>query len=143
MGNGLLNGAVVLLKYDYQASLQDCSGPQLLTAFPSKPGGQDSQIVLPDLSAKIDTSYLLKTDDASPAYICIQTKGWRTGPREVLEALADPVKADTVDPSTYSFRLYISMETGDERYDFLNTQMWIGSGVRQGAKGSYSSLLQS
>lgn len=53
----------------------------------------------------------------------------------MLEALADPAKADTVDPTTYKFRLYINMETGDERYDFVNTAMWIGSGVRQGAKG--------
>lgn len=106
-----------------------------LTCIASKAGGQDSQVVLDDLSAKIDTSYLLKTNDEKPAYICIKTNGWRTGPREVLEALADPVKADTVDPSQYFFRLYINMETGDERYSFLNTQMWIGSGVRQGAKG--------
>jgi len=91
--------------------------------------------VLPDLAAKLDTNYLLKTNDATPAYICIKTNGWRTGPRDVLEALADPERADTVDPTTYSFRIYISMETGDERYAFLNTAMWIGSGIRQSAKG--------
>ncbi|KAL1296975.1 hypothetical protein AAFC00_004574 [Neodothiora populina] len=102
-----------------------------------EPGGQDSQVVLSDLSAKIDTAYLLKTDDDVPAYICIKTRGWRTGPREVLEALADPAKADTVDPSSYRFRLYIDMETGDERYLFVNTRMWVGSGVRQGAKVIY------
>ena len=95
--------------------------------------------MLPDLSAKLDTNYLLKTDDATPAYICIKTNGWRTGPRDVLEALADPDRADTVDPTTYSFRIYISMETGDERYAFLNTAMWVGSGIRQSAKGRWFS----
>lgn len=103
----------------------------------SKPGGQDSQVVLADLSTKIETNYLLKTDDENPAYICIKTNGWRTGPREVLEAMADPAKADSIDPTTYSFKLYIFMETGDERYSFLNKQMWIGSGIRHGAKGEF------
>jgi hypothetical protein len=44
-----------------------------------EPGGQDSQLVTPDLSTRIETNYLLKTDDARPAYICVRTQGWRTG----------------------------------------------------------------
>lgn len=71
-----------------------------------------------------------------PAYITVKTDGWRTGPREVLEKLFDPEQADNVDPRTYLFRLYIHLETGDERYLHVNTGMWIGSGMRRGAEGS-------
>ncbi|GAB7351220.1 hypothetical protein MBLNU459_g1656t1 [Dothideomycetes sp. NU459] len=103
-----------------------------------EPGGQDSQIVLPDtLATRVETQYLLKTADASPAYICIKTRGWRTGARAVLEALADPARADGVDPASYSFKLFVEMETGDERYAFVNTGMWVGSGMRKGAQVIY------
>jgi hypothetical protein len=55
----------------------------------------------------------------------------------VLETLANPALADAVDPATYMFRLYLYMETGDGRYDFVNTTMWVASGIRQGAKVIY------
>lgn len=38
-------------------------------------GGQDDQIVIEDLSARLRTSYLLKTNDTEPAYIAIKTEG--------------------------------------------------------------------
>ncbi|KAK4207694.1 hypothetical protein QBC37DRAFT_326957 [Rhypophila decipiens] len=100
-------------------------------------GGHDYQYVLPELAAKLDTRYLLKTSDATPAYIQIKTDGWRTGPPEVLRDLNDPVKADSVDPSLYKFRLYINMNTGDPRYNHVNTTMWVASGMRKGAKVIY------
>lgn len=53
----------------------------------------------------------------------------------MLEALADPERADSVDPATYSFKLFVQMETGDRRYEGLNTGMWVGSGMRKGAQG--------
>jgi len=84
----------------------------------------------------LEASYLLQTSDMPPAYITVKTDGWRTGPREVLEKLFDPEQADNVDPRTYLFRLYIHLETGDERYLHVNTGMWIGSGMRRGAEGS-------
>ena len=62
-------------------------------------------------------------------------EGWRVGPREILEKLEDPTQIDEVDPKTYSFRVYVHMETGDARYLHLNTGMWIGSGVRRGTEG--------
>ncbi|KAK9794232.1 hypothetical protein SCARD494_05809 [Seiridium cardinale] len=103
------------------------------------PGGQDSQVVDPDTYVvKMETMYLLKTNDEEPAYIEIRTRGFRTGPKEVLEALQDPVKADSVDPSTYSFRLFVQMETGDKRYaDKVNCGMWVGSGMRKGSQVIY------
>lgn len=61
-----------------------------------------------------------------------------TGPPEILAKLADPELADTVDPNSYKFRIFIEMETGDERYrDRLNCGMWIGSGMRKGLEVIY------
>ncbi|PMD27587.1 hypothetical protein NA56DRAFT_139772 [Hyaloscypha hepaticicola] len=102
------------------------------------PGGQDSQLIIADGSAKLETNYLLQTFDSPPAHIVIKTHGWRTGPPEVLAQLADPELADKVDPNSYKFRLFIDMETGDERYrDRINCGMWVGSGMRRGAEVIY------
>ncbi|CAL3964409.1 unnamed protein product [Diplocarpon coronariae] len=102
------------------------------------PGGQDSQLIIGDGSAHLDTNYILQTSDNSPAHIVIKTNGWRTGSPEVLAKLADPEQADSLDPSSYKFRLFIEMETGDERYrNTVNCGMWIGSGMRKGAEVIY------
>lgn len=103
------------------------------------PGGQDNQLVVAEsLSTAVETSYLLKTNDTVPAYINVRTTGWRTGPKEVMERLFDPVKASQVKPDEYSFRLSVKLETGDARYkDILNTALWIGSGARLGSQVVY------
>ncbi|KAL8950562.1 MAG: hypothetical protein Q9222_003416 [Ikaeria aurantiellina] len=100
------------------------------------PGGQDSQLIAPDLSTHIDANYLLQTHDHPPAFIAVKMDGWRVGPRDILEKLEDPTQIDDVDPKSYSFRVYVHMETGDARYLHLNTGMWIGSGVRRGTEGT-------
>lgn len=75
---------------------------------------------------------MLETIDNPPAHIVVKTEGWRTGPIEVLQALADPARADTIDPASYSFRLFIRLETGDQRYaDLVNYGLWVGSGMRK------------
>ncbi|RAL58751.1 hypothetical protein DID88_003057 [Monilinia fructigena] len=87
---------------------------------------------------RLETNYLLQTHDEPPAHISIKTHGWRTGPPEVLAQLADPATADQVDPNSYKFRLFIEMETGDERYSGkVNCGMWVGSGMRKGAEVVY------
>ncbi|KAH8803133.1 hypothetical protein F5884DRAFT_888264 [Xylogone sp. PMI_703] len=102
------------------------------------PGGQDCQLVTPDGSARVETSYLLKTNDNPPAHIVIKTHGWRTGPPQVLAELSNPEMADKVDPNSYKFRLFIEMETGDERYrDIVNYGMWVGSGMRRAEEVVY------
>lgn len=83
----------------------------------------------------MDTRYLLVTADAEPAHIMVRTEGWRTGPPEVLTRLLDPVEGDKVSPDEYRFRIFIRLETGDERYRWVNEGMWIGSGVRRGLEG--------
>lgn len=78
---------------------------------------------------------MLQTADDPPAYIVVKTNGWLTGSKDVLEKLSDPAVADAVNPSTYKYRVNLSMETGDERYAFLNTLMWIASGCRRSQEG--------
>ncbi|RFU30622.1 hypothetical protein B7463_g5724, partial [Scytalidium lignicola] len=101
-------------------------------------GGQDCQLVTPDNSTRVEANYLLKTSDNPPAHIVIKTHGWRIGPPEVLAQLSNPEVADKVDPNSYKFRLFIEMETGDDRYrDIVNYGMWVGSGMRKAEEVVY------
>ncbi|PGG97938.1 hypothetical protein AJ80_09614 [Polytolypa hystricis UAMH7299] len=98
------------------------------------PGGQDSQIVVKDLATSIRANFLLQTADDPPAFIAVKSSGWLTGSKEVLEKVADITSADAVNPSTYKYRVTMTLETGDERYSFVNTVMWVGSGCRRGSE---------
>lgn len=47
-----------------------------------------------------------------------------------------------MDPSSYKFRLFIEMETGDVRYrDKINCGMWVGSGMRKGSEVIYEYVI--
>jgi hypothetical protein len=60
-----------------------------------------------------------------------------------MQRLFDPEQADSVDPSEYSFRLSIKLETGDERYaSVVNSGMWVGSGMRRGSEGECAWFLE-
>lgn len=72
----------------------------------------------------------------------MKTTGWRTGSKDVLEKIDDPAQADGVNPSSYKFRLNVELETGDERYAFVNTIMWVGSGCRRGAEGKLRTFVR-
>lgn len=58
------------------------------------PGGGDWEIVQADSTAFLDTRYNLKTHDG--AVIHIQTRGVRTGKKEILDKLGEDtdIKAD-------------------------------------------------
>ncbi|GLI77827.1 hypothetical protein PoHVEF18_006121 [Penicillium ochrochloron] len=96
------------------------------------PGGQDTQIVTKDFTTNLRASYMLQTADEPPAYVIVRAEGWLTGAKDVLEKVNDSAMADGINPSSYKYRINLSMETGDERYTFLNTLMWVGSGCRRG-----------
>lgn len=119
------------------------------------PGGQDSQHVLSPshpsapYSAQLSTRYLIRIDsgphhlaETEPTYVQLSTRGWRTGPPEVMARLAaaarEGFEGKVPEPSEYKFRLCIEMET-DSRgpLAFLNTSMWVGSGVRKGRQVIY------
>ena len=87
--------------------------------------GADWQVVTPDRVAVIDTRYLLRLDDASLVYL--QTRGFRHGPPDVLAAIA---AGETVDPTSYFFRVYLSFETSSPSHGWLNTAMGVGSAIR-------------
>ncbi|KAJ6179822.1 hypothetical protein N7519_010283 [Penicillium mononematosum] len=104
------------------------------------PGGQDTQIVTKDCTTNLRASYILQTVDEPPAFIIVRTEGWLTGAKDVLEKVIDANMADGVNPGSYKYRVNLSMETGDERYTFLNTLMWIGSGCRRGHEVIFDSF---
>ncbi|KAJ5180112.1 hypothetical protein N7492_003322 [Penicillium capsulatum] len=104
------------------------------------PGGQDTQIVTKDSTTSLRAKYMLQTADEPAAFIIIRADGWLTGAKDVLEKVNDPGMADNVNPSSYKYRINLSMETGDERYTFLNTLMWIGSGCRRGQEIIYDAF---
>ncbi len=87
--------------------------------------GADWQTILADGSADLDTRYAMETDDG--ALIEIINKGVRHGPPDVIERLA---KGEQVDPAEYYFRTYARLETGDERYGWVNKTVFVGTGAR-------------
>jgi Protein of unknown function (DUF3237) len=129
--SGLAGGARVSSWYVHEGfSCSTSRLPDLTDMF--QPGGQDSQITVKELATSVSANFMIQTADENPAYIVVNTDGWLTGAKDVLEKLNDQAVADTINPSTYKHRFNLSMETGDERYAFVNTVMWVGSGCRRG-----------
>lgn len=63
--------------------------------------------------------------------IIYRTEGTRSGPPEVLKALMEG--DDGVDPNQYWFHLHIKLETGHEKYKWMNNRVIVGRATR--AKG--------
>ena len=87
--------------------------------------GADWQTVFSNGSAELDTRYSMETRDG--AIIDIRNFGYRSGPPEVLAALA---RGEAVDASRYYMRTHPRFETGDPRYSWLNTMICLGTGAR-------------
>ncbi|KAK4237208.1 hypothetical protein C8A03DRAFT_44929 [Achaetomium macrosporum] len=100
-------------------------------------GGQDTQTTVRDTATRIDARYLMQTNDEHPAHIICKITGWLTGERDVMERLSDPVAADNLAAHRYQLRVTMELETGDERYQDINTGIWVGSGCRRGAEIVY------
>lgn len=80
----------------------------------------------------------MQINDEPPAFTTLKSKGFHTGPFEVLQKLVNPAMVAGVDPDTYKSRLVITMETGDEKYkDKVNCGLWIGSGMKIGMEVVY------
>ncbi|KAJ4419691.1 hypothetical protein N0V85_000909 [Neurospora sp. IMI 360204] len=99
--------------------------------------GQDTQTSFKETETKIDARYLIQTNDDHPALIICKVEGWWVGEKEVMERLQDPVAADNVPANRYKLRVTLKLETGDERYEELNSGVWVGSGCRRGAEIVY------
>lgn len=87
--------------------------------------GADWQTVFAGGMAELDTRYTMQTHDG--ATIEIINYGYRHGPKEVIEAIA---RGEDVDPASYYMRTHARLETGDARYDWVNTTLFVGTGAR-------------
>ena len=92
------------------------------------PGGADWQVIRTDGVADLDARYTLETADG--ALIYVRNRGYRHGPRDVLESLA---AGQSVDPALYYMRTTPLFETGDARYAWLNRMICVASGARRAA----------
>lgn len=88
--------------------------------------GADWQTVYSNGLAELDTRYALETDDG--AIIEVRNYGQRYGPAEVMQRVA---AGDAVDPSEYYMRTHCRLETGDPRYAWVNSQLFLGTGGRR------------
>lgn len=74
----------------------------------------------------IEARYVLKTDDG--ALINVITKGVKATSLEVLEES----KKGPVHPSKYFFKQYVTLETSDPKYTWVNNSLFIGSIMSSG-----------
>ncbi len=100
------------------------SGPRLYGKV--LPGGADWQIVRADSVACLDARYTLETADG--ALIYVENRGYRHGPREIIERLG---RGEDVDPALYYMRTTPWFETSDARYAWLNRIVCVGTGARR------------
>ncbi|MFY9210618.1 MAG: DUF3237 domain-containing protein [Aestuariivita sp.] len=91
--------------------------------------GADWQTIWTNGTAELDTRYAMQTDDG--AIIDIRNYGYRHGPADVMAALA---RGEDVAPSSYYMRTQARLETGDPRYAWVNSTLFVGTGQRQSAQ---------
>jgi len=96
-----------------------------IRVYPSDGGHADWEIVRNDddnmQTAYLDTRYNLQTHDGAVIYL--QTKGTRTGHRDILESLGEECHSS----DRYRMRLHVTAETGDPRYSWLNRAVIVAS----------------
>lgn len=100
------------------------SGPRLSGRV--LPGGADWQLIRADGVACLDARYTLETADG--ALIYVNNKGYRHGPKEVVERLG---RGEDVDPALYYMRATPWFETSAARYAWLNRTICVASGARR------------
>lgn len=91
--------------------------------------GADWQTVFKDGLAQLDTRYAMETDDG--VIIEIINFGFRHGPADVLKRIA---AGENVSPDAYYMRTTARLETGDERYAWVNSLLFVGTGARSADK---------
>ncbi len=87
--------------------------------------GADWQTIFEGGTAELDTRYAMETDDG--ALIEIINYGFRHGPPEIIRAIA---AGEVADPADYYMRTIARLETGDERYAWVNDMLFVGTGAR-------------
>ena len=89
------------------------------------PGGADWQVVHDDGVLEIDTRYTARTPDGGLLHL--RTRGIRSGPPEVLEAL---LRGTPVAASDYYFRIVVSIETSVPELRSLQDSLIVASAAR-------------
>lgn len=89
------------------------------------PGGADWQVVHDDGVLEIDTRYTARTPDGGLLHL--RTRGIRSGPPEVLEAL---LRGVPVAASDYYFRIVVSIETSVPELRSLQDSLIVASAAR-------------
>ena len=102
------------------------SGPRLQGRI--LPGGADWQLIRADGVACLDARYTLETGDG--ALIYVNNKGYRHGPKDVIERLA---RGEEVDPALYYMRATPWFETAAPAYAWLNRTICVATGARRAA----------
>ncbi|KAJ5184055.1 hypothetical protein N7492_001671 [Penicillium capsulatum] len=106
-----------------------------------QPGGADFMLVEDNQTTHVNTNYVIKSTDDAFLYIRPdldeygRTEGTRAGPPEVLQAL---MEGGPVDPSQYWFHLHIKIETGHEKYKWMNNRVIVGRAMRTKEEVSYN-----
>ncbi len=88
--------------------------------------GADWQTIFHNGCSQLDTRYAFETDDG--ALIEVVNFGFRHGPADVIARLAN---GEETDPADYYMRTQARLETGDPRYDWVNSTLFIGTGDRK------------
>lgn len=90
--------------------------------------GADWQTVWNNGVAELDTRYAIRTHD--DAVIEVINYGYRHGPPNVIKALSE---GEDVPHDRYYMRTHARLETGDPRYDWVNSALFVGRGQRRAA----------
>jgi hypothetical protein len=105
-------------------------GPKLRGTF--RPGGGDWMLILPNGAGELDVRGTMQTDDGALIYISYH------GVIDVAPAtLARVLGGEDVSPSEYYLRTAPRLETGAEKYAWLNKTVCIGTGYFAPSKVGY------
>jgi hypothetical protein len=88
-------------------------------------GGADWQVLRADGVLEIDTRYSARTSEGELLHL--RTRGLRTGPPGVLEAL---LRGDSIPPSDYYFRVVVTLETAAPRFASLQDSNIVAAAAR-------------
>jgi hypothetical protein len=88
-------------------------------------GGADWQFLRSDGVTVAEATYLLRTSDG--VLIQVRNRGLRHGPAEVMQRLHE---GDDVDASEYYFRTSPIFSVPQGRYEQLNRDVFVATGVR-------------
>ena len=91
--------------------------------------GADWQTIWTSSVAELDTRYALETHDG--AIIEVINYGYRHGPPDVI---ADLAAGRDVDPDAYYMRTHARLETADDRYAWVNSTLFVGTGQRKASQ---------